>query len=183
MAALPGAAWLAGVYILGMVRDSLVRRDTRARSLLVSLSRDKGLLKRQVRALDSVNRELEERLSRQRDSITSLHSQMQMLSSLNLSKALLALLEIVRRFVGASPGLSWDDPRFRSLRADLQSHLAAVAADAREEFGRPWGLIAMDRVSGRTAQATVQVSGGRVALLKARPTTAGAASGGSIEAP
>ena len=92
-------------------------------------------------------------------------------------------LAVLRRFVGASPGLSWDDPRFRSLRADLQSHLAAVAADAREEFGRPWGLIAMDRVSGRTAQATVQVSGGRVALLKARPTTAGAASGGSIEAP
>ena len=108
MAALPGAAWLAGVYILGMVRDSLVRRDSRARSLLISLSRDKGLLKRQVRALDSVNRELEERLSRQRDSITSLHSQMQMLSSLNLSKALLALLEIVRRFVGASRCSIWE---------------------------------------------------------------------------
>lgn len=91
-------------------------------------------------------------------------------------------LAAIRRFVGASPGLDWDDPRFRSMRTDLQGHLAAVAADAREEFGRPWGLIAMDRVSGRTAQATMQVTGGRVALLKARPTAVGAASVGRVPA-
>jgi polysaccharide biosynthesis protein PelD len=108
MAALPLASSLVGVYVLGMVRDSLTRRDGRARSLLVSLSREKGLLKRKARALEAANRELEERLSRQRDSITSLYSQMQMLNSLNLSKAFLAILEMVRRFVGATRCSIWE---------------------------------------------------------------------------
>jgi GGDEF domain-containing protein len=116
LAALPLAGSLVGVYVLGMVRDSLTRRDSRARSLLVSLSREKGLLKRQVRALEAANRELEERLSRQRDSVTSLYSQMQMLNSLNLSKAFLAILEIVRRFVGATRCSIWEHrPESRTL--------------------------------------------------------------------
>ncbi|MBI4873315.1 MAG: hypothetical protein HY822_01640 [Acidobacteria bacterium] len=74
----------------------------------------------------------------------------------------------LRALVEANPSLSADDPRFRSLRDDLAKHLEKVARDTKEEFGRPWGLIAMDRVSGRTAEATVQITGPRVALLKER---------------
>jgi GGDEF domain-containing protein len=115
-APLPLAAAVLQVYLLGIVRDSLTRRDRKAKDLLVSLSRDKGLLKRQVRALQEVNLELEERVSRQEDSITSLYPQVQVLSSLNLSKALGAILELTSRYVGATRCSIWQHlPREKSL--------------------------------------------------------------------
>ncbi len=104
---LPLAAAIVEVYLLGIIRDSLTRRDRKARELLVSLSRDKGLLKRQVRALRDANTELEERISRQEDSITSLYSQVQVLGALNLTKALGAILEMTARFVGATRCSIW----------------------------------------------------------------------------
>jgi GGDEF domain-containing protein len=106
-APVPLAAAVAQVYVLGIIRDSLTRRDRRAREVLVSLSREKGLLKRQVRALLEANLELEERISRQQDSITSLYSQVQVLGSLNLGKALGVLLEMTVRFIGATRCSVW----------------------------------------------------------------------------
>jgi len=107
LAPLPLAAAIVEVYLLGIIRDSLMRRDRKARELLVSLSRDKGLLKRQVRALRDANLELEERISGQDDSITSLYSQVQVLGALNLNKALGAILEMTARFVGATRCSIW----------------------------------------------------------------------------
>ena len=115
-AALPLAGAILQVYILGIIRNSLMRRDRKSRDLLVSLSRDKGLLKRQVRALRDSNLELEERVSRQEDSITSLYAQVQVLSSLNLNKALGAILELTARYVGATRCSIWQHlPRDKSL--------------------------------------------------------------------
>ena len=93
---------------MGLIRDSLSKRDRDAKGRLSSFTRDKGLLKRQVRALQSANSELEERISRQEDSITSLYSQVQVLNSLNLAKALQAILEMVRRFIGATRCSIWE---------------------------------------------------------------------------
>jgi GGDEF domain-containing protein len=107
LAPLPFAAAILQVYVLGIIRDSLTRKDRKARELLVSLSRDKGLLKRQVRALREANLELEERVSRQEDSITSLYSQVQVLGSLNLGKALGAIVELTARYVGATRCSIW----------------------------------------------------------------------------
>jgi GGDEF domain-containing protein len=107
LGALPLAAAIVQVYLLGVIRDSLLRRDRRARDQLVSLARDKGLLKRQVRALREANLELEQRISRQEDSITSLYSQVQVLGALNLNKALGAILEMTARFVGATRCSVW----------------------------------------------------------------------------
>jgi GGDEF domain-containing protein len=107
LAPVPLSVALVEVYLLGIMRDSLTRRDRSARERLVSLSRDKGLLKRQVRALSAVNLELEERISRQEDSITSLYSQVQVLGSLNLNKALSAILEMTARFIGATRCSIW----------------------------------------------------------------------------
>ena len=107
-APLPLAIALVEAYILGMMRSSLTKRDRGARARLTSISRDKGLLRRQVRALESANRELEERVSRQENSITSLYSQVEVLHSLNLSKAFQAILEMVRRFVGATRCSIWE---------------------------------------------------------------------------
>ena len=115
-APLPIAGAILQVYILGIIRDSLMRRDRKSRDLLVSLSRDKGLLKRQVRALRDSNLELEERVSRQEDSITSLYSQVQVLSTLNLNKALGAILELTARYIGATRCSIWQHlPREKCL--------------------------------------------------------------------
>jgi GGDEF domain-containing protein len=107
-APLPVAIALVEVYLLGLVRDSLVRRGAAGSRSISAISRDKGLLKRQVRALQSANREMEERLSRQEDSITSLAAHVQGLQSLNLPRALAGILEMVRRFTGATRCSIWE---------------------------------------------------------------------------
>jgi GGDEF domain-containing protein len=107
-APVPVAIALVEVYLLGLVRDSLVRRGAAGSRTISSLSRDKGLLKRQVRALAAANREMEERISRQEDSITSLAAHVQVLQSLNLQRALAAILEMVRRFTGATRCSIWE---------------------------------------------------------------------------
>lgn len=86
-------------------------------------------------------------------------------------------LAAVRSFVEANPGVDWDDARFVAKRADLASHLRSVARDTKEEFGRPWGLIAMDMVSGRKAEARIQITGSRIVLERERPRALGAAPG------
>jgi len=130
-APLPLAAAIVEVYLLGIIRDSLTRRDRKARELLVSLSRDKGLLKRQVRALRDANSELEERISRQEDSITSLYSQVQVLGSLNLTKALGAILEMTARFVGATRCSIWQHRPEESCLAFVSGKGWEAAGDTR----------------------------------------------------
>ena len=80
----------------------------------------------------------------------------------------------VREYVEAHPGVDWGDAKFIELRKDLAAHLKQVAADTKEEFGRPWGLISMDRASGRVAARPVQITGSRVALLRERSAPPGA---------
>lgn len=131
LAPLPLAAAIVEVYFLGIIRDSLTRRDRKAREILVSLSRDKGLLKRQVRALRDANLELEERISRQEDSITSLYSQVQALGALNLTKALGAILEMTARFVGATRCSIWQHRPQEGCLAFMAGRGWEGAGDAR----------------------------------------------------
>ena len=49
------------------------------------------------------------------------------------------------------------DSKFEKLRHDLASHLRDVAAKAHEQFGTPWGLVAMFLVSGMTAKPAVEI--------------------------
>jgi polysaccharide biosynthesis protein PelD len=121
-APLPFAVTLAEVYLMGLIRDFLVKRDKETRERIALWSREKGMLAQQVRALSIVNEELEERISRQEDSITSLYGQVQVLQSLNLSKAQAAILEMVRRFVGASRCSIWEH-RPEEKRLELVSRL------------------------------------------------------------
>jgi GGDEF domain-containing protein len=110
------AVTLGEVYLLGLIRDSLVRRESDSKARIAAATREQGLLQRQVRALQEANQELEDRVSRQEDSITSLYGQIQVLQSLNLSKALTAILEMVRRFVGATRCSIWEHrPEERKL--------------------------------------------------------------------
>ncbi len=80
------------------------------------------------------------------------------------------LAEVRRFFAGPAPP-SPDDPEFRKLREDLARQLASVAKNTKPQFGDPWGLVAMDRVSGRQAPARVEITGPLVALRLERRGT------------
>jgi hypothetical protein len=81
-------------------------------------------------------------------------------------------LAAIRKWFGQHPAAAVSDPQFQSLRQDLAAHLKKVAATAKEEFGEPWGLIAMDRASGRRAGASILIAGPKFASTKQRALTA-----------
>ena len=70
-------------------------------------------------------------------------------------------------------------PQFLALRAGLAKTLAQVAGNTKEEFGQPWGLVAMDRVSGCRAAARVQIAGARFAFARSSGAGLAAAAGRS----
>jgi GGDEF domain-containing protein len=107
-APIPVAITMVEVYLLGLARDSIARGEREDRIRMAEISRDKGLLMRQTRVLQTANLELEERIAGQEDSITSLYAQIEALQSLNLGKALQVILEMVRRFVGATRSTIWE---------------------------------------------------------------------------
>ncbi len=107
VAPVPMAATLVSVYILGLIRDAQVSRLDKARDRVRLFSRQKGELLKQKRVLETINEELEQRVSRQQDSITVLHSEIQELYSVNLNKALETILSTVQRFSGATEVSIW----------------------------------------------------------------------------
>jgi hypothetical protein len=54
---------------------------------------------------------------------------------------------------------------FAELRGDLASCLRDVAAKAHEQFGTPWGLVAMFLASGSAAAASARITGPRVVFI------------------
>jgi hypothetical protein len=84
-------------------------------------------------------------------------------------------LAAIRKWFGQHSAAALDDPEFQSLRQDLAAHLKQVASTTSEQFGEPWGLIAMDEASGRRAGASILVTGPKFVSAKQRavPATAG----------
>lgn len=66
------------------------------------------------------------------------------------------ILAQMNRLAGPS-GIAPDDPRFEKLRGQLASHLRDVAAKTHEQFGAPWGLVAMFLASGGKARAEMRI--------------------------
>jgi GGDEF domain-containing protein len=119
---IPLAVSLAGVYLFGIIRDSFTSQIQRLKERLGAVSRNAGLSKRRLRGLETVNRELEERISGQQDSITSLYNHVQELYSLDLAKIMDALLEAVRQFIGATKASIWEyrsDTKTLNLSASI----------------------------------------------------------------
>jgi hypothetical protein len=81
----------------------------------------------------------------------------------------------MRTLMAANPDP--ESPQFLALRADLAKKLASVASHSVEQFGQPWGLVAMDRVSGCQAAGKVQIAGSRFALIRSRQGALTAAAG------
>jgi hypothetical protein len=83
-------------------------------------------------------------------------------------------LSAMRKWFAQHKTAAVDDPEFQSLRQDLAAHLKKVAAKTSEQFGEPWGLIAMDEVSGRRAGANILITGPQLVLARQRALAAAA---------
>lgn len=68
-------------------------------------------------------------------------------------------LAAIRLWMADHPAAAFDDPDFLKLRQDLAGHLRQVAANTREEFGQPWGLIAMSQLVNGRAGAKILITG------------------------
>lgn len=81
-----------------------------------------------------------------------------------MSKSLVEM----RQFLTNNPHLDQGNQTFISLRKKLASSLKDVASKTKEEFGDPWGLVAMDQVSGGKADAKILLMGPALAILRER---------------
>lgn len=75
-------------------------------------------------------------------------------------KKLAAMLD----FLATHPQADDENNDFKKLRTDLANHLRSVAANTREEFGRPWGLLAMFIASGKRAGCKAILVGRNLSL-------------------
>jgi hypothetical protein len=66
---------------------------------------------------------------------------------------------------------------FQAARKDLAKKLADITSDTKDEFGQPWGLVAMDQVSGKRASARLQIVGPHLALALTRQAAPAGATG------
>ncbi|MCK5197772.1 MAG: hypothetical protein KAR21_05445, partial [Spirochaetales bacterium] len=89
---------LAGVYLLGMIHNSFSSRILNQQVFMKKVSREKFKLQKEVSSISAVNRELEERVLRQQDSVTALYTQIKALHTQNLSKTLSILISTVQKF-------------------------------------------------------------------------------------
>lgn len=107
-AIIPCSVALIGAFFFGSMRDALVKKYERVKALLTKISREKGVLKKETQGLKITNRELEKRLSTQKDSIISLYLRIQGLYTLNLKNSLGLILSTVQRFTGATSCSIWE---------------------------------------------------------------------------
>ncbi len=98
---------LVGVYILGMIRDSYTARINHYQSITRKEVMEKSKYKKEVVALSAVNNELEERVLRQTESVTSLYTQIKALHTQNLTETLNVLLKTVNKFSWAEKASIW----------------------------------------------------------------------------
>ncbi|MBB6480587.1 GAF domain-containing protein [Spirochaeta isovalerica] len=98
---------LVGVYIFGLIRDSYTLQVSNYRRTARKEVSDKFKFKKEAEALAAVNQELEERVLRQTEAVTSLYTQIKALHSQNLTETLNVLLQTVRKFSWADKASIW----------------------------------------------------------------------------
>jgi len=72
------------------------------------------------------------------------------------------------QFLKDNPQIDPGNKTFISFRTKLASSLKSVASKTKSEFGDPWGLVAMDVVSGGRAAAKALLMGPALAILRER---------------
>ncbi|MBI9100661.1 MAG: diguanylate cyclase, partial [Spirochaetaceae bacterium] len=98
---------LVGVYILGMIRDSYTNSINHYRTTTKKEVFEKFKYKNEVTALKAVNNELEERVLRQSESVTTLYTQIKALHTQSLTESLNILLSTVNKFSWAEKASIW----------------------------------------------------------------------------
>lgn len=101
-------ATLAVIYLMGMIHNSFSSRILNQRIFMKKVSMDKFRLQKEVSSISAVNRELEERVLRQQDSVTALYTQVKALHTQNLSKTLSILISTVQKFSWAEKASIWE---------------------------------------------------------------------------
>ncbi len=72
-------------------------------------------------------------------------------------------LQEMREFLSKNPAADLrKDPAFNKLRRKLSDQMRHVAGDTKEQFGAPWGLVAMYLASGRNAAASVRIANAKL---------------------
>jgi hypothetical protein len=77
------------------------------------------------------------------------------------AQSMSAMAQVVAQceaFFAANPSADVNDHQFTALRQKLAKQISNVVANTRSEFGRPWGLIAMDQILSPRSKARVQIS-------------------------
>jgi hypothetical protein len=119
----PMAAGVVLVYIFGLIRSGYERTFARLKGRIRLLARENWRFRELIQAQAGVNRELEERVSGQRESITNLYAQVQALNTKNLRGSLDVLLETIRTFARITKGSVWyfdpDEPSELLLAAQI----------------------------------------------------------------
>lgn len=78
----------------------------------------------------------------------------------------------IRLWLARNATATLEDPAFQKLRQDLAGYLRQVAANTREEFGQPWGLIAMNQLASQRAGAKILITGPKLVRNKRRTLAA-----------
>ena len=99
------------VYLLGMIHNSFVSQIKTQRLYMKKVSLEKNQLQKEISSISAVNRELEERVLRQQDSVTALYTQVKAMHSQNLSKTLSVLISTVQKFSWAEKASIWEYER------------------------------------------------------------------------
>jgi hypothetical protein len=81
----------------------------------------------------------------------------------------------IQTFFATHPGVDRECNTFKQLRTKLEQVMASVVGNTQEQFGEPWGMLAMDLASGQQASTTLQLITPRVTLSLTERTLQGAA--------
>jgi len=120
------------IYIFGRITDTLRENLTSIQARFRTLVQRNQRYSRILRELQKVNAVLEERVAKQRDSLTLLYNQVQTIRTLNLEKALRVLLETVQMFLQARRITLWTlDGSTNRLRVETS---LGWEGQEREEF-------------------------------------------------
>ncbi len=104
----PFSLTLVGIFVFGLIRDSLKLDLDKTKYILNTITKEKAILDNEVKALKKVNRELEMRVYTQEDSTVMLYSKIQELYSHNFQKGLDLLLNIAQTYTGATVCSIWE---------------------------------------------------------------------------
>lgn len=96
------------IYLLGMIHNSFASQIKNQRLYMKKVSLDKNKLQKELSSVSAVNRELEERVLRQQDSVTALYTQVKAMHSQNLSKTLGVLISTIQKFSWAEKASIWE---------------------------------------------------------------------------